>query len=344
MKSPRILISRLSHIGDCVLTLPLLTALRREYPDAYIAWAVEKPSDQLLRSQPGLDEIILIPKGWIGKPRAWGAILRDLRSREFEIAIDPQGITKSALLSYLSGARTRIGIRGRWGRELAPLLNNFNVRQQRDHLVDRSLELLGPFEMDESRADFGFSLEPDAVDAMRQFLANSRVSRRFAVINPGASWASKRWETGRFAEVANYLAENYELPSLITWAGPAEQAMANELRDQAPKASILAPPTSLNELAAILSMAEFFIGCDTGPMHISTAVGTPCIALYGPTLPSESGAYGAGHLHIQKWHQDGTCRERRSADNLAMQDISAEDVQTACDRMIQQLEDGRRAA
>jgi len=344
LKSPRILISRLSHIGDCVLTLPLLTSLRNAYPDAYIAWAVEKPSDQLLRSDPGLDDVILIPKGWVGKPSAWRAIRRNLRSRQFEIAIDPQGISKSALLSYLSGARTRIGIRGKWGRELAPFLNNCNVPQERDHLVDRTLELLAPFEIDSSAVEFGFSPEPDSVDAMRQFVANSSVSRHFAIINPGASWASKRWETDRFAEVANYLYESHQLPSVITWAGPDERAMANELRDLAPAAAILAPPTSLNELAALLSMAEFFIGCDTGPMHISTAVGTPCVGLYGPTLPTDSGAYGENHLHIQKWHQDGSCRQRRAAENLAMRDISAEDVQRTCCRMIQQLGLGRQAA
>ncbi len=344
LNSPRILISRLSHIGDCILTLPMLSALRRNYPKAYIAWAVEKPSNQLLISHPGLDEVILIPKGWMGKPRAWRDVSRDLRSRKFDIAIDPQGITKSAMLSYLSGARTRIGIRGKWGRELAPWLNNTNVQQKRLHLVDRSLELLEPLGIRRPTVEFGFSVERTAAESMRQFLADVSIRGRFAIINPGASWASKRWETNRFAEVANHLFHSQQLPTVVTWAGKEERGMADELHRLAPLAVTLAPSTNLNELAAIMSMAEFFIGCDTGPMHISTAVGTPCVGLYGPTLPTESGAYGPRNLHIQKWHQDGSCRQRRKAENLAMRDICVDDVNRSCDQMIHQLQDRAKIA
>ena len=97
----------------------------------------------------------------------------------------------------------------------------------------------------------------------------------------------------------------------------------------------VAPKTSLREYAALCDYASFFIGCDTGPMHIATAMGTPSIGLYGPTLPTESGAYGPQNIAVQKWHQDGTSRERRKAENLAMMDIKPEDVFKACDEMVE---------
>ena len=337
LNSPRILISRLSHIGDCILTLPMLSALRRAYPDAFIAWAVEKPSNQLIGDHPDLDEVILIPKSWMSRPANWWKLSKELRERQFDIAIDPQGITKSAFLSYLSRAKTRIGIRGKWGRELAPFLNNQLVNQAQSHLVDRSLELLKPFGISESRVDFRMQVDAQAAGEMQGFLTKNLFADRFVVINPGASWASKRWENERFGDLANWLYENHDLPTLVTWAGPEEHAMAVKVQGIAPSAVTLAPKTNLKELAAILSMSQFLIGCDTGPMHMATAVGTPCVGLYGPTLPEESGAYGNFNQHVQKWHQEGSCRERRGAQNLAMRDISVGDVQRACERMIEDL-------
>ena len=114
---PRILITRLSHIGDCVLTLPMLCAIRRKVPKAFIAWAVEPPSQQLLNLHPDIDKIIPVPKGWMSKPKCWPELFRSLRQPNFDFAIDPQGITKSAALARISRAKTRVGIRGRWGRE-----------------------------------------------------------------------------------------------------------------------------------------------------------------------------------------------------------------------------------
>ena len=141
--SPRILITRLSHIGDCVLTLPLLTTLRKSLPNAFIAWAVESPANQLLELHPDLDEIILIPKGWAGKPKLWHELSSQFKSRQFDIAIDPQGITKSAALGWISGAKQRIGLRRAAGAGSFPRwMNNCLVETESPHIVERSIELL----------------------------------------------------------------------------------------------------------------------------------------------------------------------------------------------------------
>ena len=113
--------------------------------------------------------------------------------------------------------------------------------------------------------------------------------------------------------------------------------MAETIVRSARDAAMLAPKTSLQELSALLQSATFYLGCDTGPMHMATSVGTPCVGLYGPNRPEESGAYGPQNIHVQAWYQDGSCRERRNAENLAMRDISVEDVCVACDRMVKRL-------
>jgi len=338
--APRILITRLSHIGDCILTLPLLTAIRKQHPNAFIAWAVEPPTHKLLNQHPDLNNIILIPKGWLGKPSCWPSLRKELREHQFDISIDPQGITKSAGLGWISGAKKRIGVRGQWGRELSPWLNNRLVTTKSTHLVDRTMELLAELGFEskpQPNIEFGLPLCRSSAETLDQKLDQSILGDRFVVINPGGSWQSKRWEMDRFGSVASYLKRHHGINCLIVWAGDEEQKMAQTIFDFDPTASVIAPPTSLQELAVVCKRSSFFIGSDTGPMHLATAMGTPCIGLYGTTRPQDSGAYGPQHIAIQKWYQSGSCRKRRNADNDAMRDILAADVFSACDQMIQRL-------
>ncbi len=342
MSSLRILITRLSHIGDCILTLPVVNAIRKQYPDAFIAWAVESPTQQLLEHHPEIDHIIQIPKSWMSKPGTWAQLRRDLRCEDFDVVIDPQGLTKSAMLGWLSGAPRRIGIKGRWGRELSPWLNNTLVETSSDHVVDRSMELLCKLDIQSPQVEFNLPTVAEANQKIDTWLGNHKLES-FAVINPGASWRSKRWENDRFGTVASHLYQQHNLRTVITWAGDQEKAMAQEIFRLNTRGSVFAMPTSLNELASLISRANFFVGCDTGPMHIATAVGTPCVGLYGTTRPQDSGAYGPQHVAVQKWYQSGSCKKRRSANNDAMRDIMASDVNAACDQMIASLKQAKAA-
>lgn len=339
-EQPKILITRLSHIGDCVLTLPLVNRIKDRYPDSTITWAIESPTQKLLAGQTAVDEFFVVPKRWMKQPSCWFDLRRQFRKRNFDIAIDPQGITKSAMLGWLSGAKTRIGIKGQWGRELSPWLNNRLVETRDTHLADRSLELLSAIEgfgdpANETR--YAFPIDPAAVEFCKSFLSESGLNS-FSVINPGASWASKRWDNQRFGSVGSWLFRHQGIRSVITWAGSEEQAMATEIAEFDPSAFVIAPQTNLPQLAAMLSLATLFIGCDTGPLHIAAAVGTPCVGLYGTTRPQDSGAWPwavpTPHVAVQKWHQSGSCRKRRSAQNDAMMDILAADVFAACEQSL----------
>lgn len=268
-------------------------------------------------------------------PSQWLLMRNQLRKYRFDIAIDPQGLTKSAILGWLSGAQCRIGAKGRWGRELSPYLNNELIEPKTEHVCDRSLALLEKLGIRQAAAKYEMPLCQTSLNKMRSFVNDAEVGSTFVIINPGASWPSKRWLPDRFAAVANYLKQSHSVKSVITWAGQEEQQMANEIVGAAPGAAILAPPTSLRELAALCHLAAFFLGCDTGPLHIAAAVGKRCIGLYGTTRPTESGAYGPQHFAIQKWYQAGSCRKRRSAVNQAMLDIQVSDVCAVIDELMQ---------
>ncbi len=339
-KHPRILVTRLSHIGDCVLTLPMVNELRRGLPDALIVWAMESPSHKLLSKHKTIDDVLVVPRGWMKSASSIRTMRHDLKRYRFDIAIDPQSILKSALLSRLSGAKTRLGFGGVHGRELSPWFNNRRVIPATTHLVDRSLELIRPIVADAVFRHFGLEVSENASRFATMFQKQQLDGRPFVVINPGASWPSKQWEISRFAELARALASDPGITSVVTWAGEIENAMADAIVELSGGAAVIAPATSLPELAALLKASVMFIGCDTGPLHIAAAVGTTCIGMYGPTRPIDSGAYGLSHVAIQARYHSGGCRERRQAPNDAMREITTNMVvQTARNSLARTITD-----
>lgn len=332
--TPRILITRLSHIGDCVLTMPLLCALRQALPNAYIAWAVESPSYQLLEGHTALDEIIKIPKGWLKSLGKFWEVRRTLREKRFDLVFDPQSLTKSSALGWVSGCKRRVGLAGPDGRELAPYLANERIHATQEHIVPRSLELLRVLGVKRPEVEFKVPLHESAMDSMQKFVLHERLASGFAVINPSASWASKRWELDRFADVAQQLRARHGLRSVVVWAGADERAMAEQVVGASSGSAIVAPPTNLKELAALSTLSRLFVSSDSGPLHLAAAVGTPVVGLYGVTRPAACGAYGPVARNVQAFYQDGTARQRRSADNTALRAITVSMVSEACEQVL----------
>lgn len=342
-KEPRILITRLSAIGDCIHALPLVSALRSKIPDAFIGWVTQPGPASLIQGLPGLDELIVLPRGWMKSWKSIQTTRTSLQQYRFDISIDPQSLTKSSLLGWLSGAKQRIGFTKGQARELSPYLNTQLVAPQTTHVVDRYLELLKAFGIEKPPVEFRIPVDATAVDSTRRFVHANGIAR-FALMNPGAGWNSKLWPFDRYAEVAAYLNQKHQLRSVVLWAGDREKSWAEDVVAQSRSASILAPETSLSQLAELCRCATMFVGSDTGPMHLAAAVGTKCVAMYGPTKISVCGPYGKGHEALQSWYQDGSSSVRRGDDNSAMRAISTEIVMEACDRIIRRraLEHGHR--
>ena len=141
---PRILIVRLTAIGDVIHTVPVLCALRRSLPHAEITWVVEGHAGDLIEGHPALDRLVRVPRKWLKSPRTVWAVRRQLRRLRCDVALDIQGLTKSAVAAWLSAAPRRIGFGGVDGRELSRLLNNRLVTPTSEHVIDRNLELLRP--------------------------------------------------------------------------------------------------------------------------------------------------------------------------------------------------------
>ena len=329
---PRFLITRLSAIGDCIHTVPMVHSIRAKFPNAFIAWATQGGAASLLNGLDGLDELIVVDRNWL---KSWKSILsmrKKLRAYSFDVCLDPQSLTKSSCLGWLSGAKLRIGFDSPQGRELSLWLNNHKVKPARDHVIERYLELLNPLKIP-ARSETRLPTNIIADENMKSFLSNAIGMRSFAVINPGAGWPSKVWSPERYAQVANALADQFNLPSVVVWAGEEEKQMATEIvAGTKENYAYLACDTSLTELRILVDRASLFVGSDTGPLHLAAAVGTPCVAIFGPTDPARCGPYGERHISLHRPMPDN--QQLRSNDNRAMLQIQADEVIAACRRIL----------
>ena len=334
MQPQRILIVRLSAIGDVIQTMPVACALRERFPDATLVWAVEQRAGTLLQGHKALDELIMLPRGWLKSFSGVRRLRRRLREFDFDVTVDVQSLTKSAVLAWLSGARRRIGFGNPGGREFSKWLNNERVDPKTTHVIDRYLELLGPLGIHQPAVRFQVpEQEADRLTAER-IIGEKALGDGYAIINPGAGWPSKLWPAERFAAVARHLGVTWRLPVLVVWGGGAEREAAERIVAEGGEKAVMSPSTSLPELAALARRAKLFIGSDTGPLHLAAAVDTPCVGLYGPWPAARHGPYGPRHIALQKMFFEGPTRGRRTAPPIYMESITTEMVCKACDEIL----------
>ena len=189
-KSPRILLVRLSAIGDVIHAMPVACALRERFPQAYLAWAVEQRAGELIEGHPAIDQRIVLPRGWLRSPAGVWRLRKQLKDLAFDTAIDAQGLTKSAVVAWLSGAKRRIGMGGRWGREISRWLNNDLVDTDGLHAIERGLKLLEPlgirspavrFDVPAAAADRECGRGADPSPGAGRRFCPGRIGRRLAV-------------------------------------------------------------------------------------------------------------------------------------------------------------------
>lgn len=323
----RILIIRLSAIGDVVRTLPALAMIRRRFPDAFIAWVVEEKAADILVGRKDLDEVILFPRRSLmrqaGNPLTFFhavstvcRFVRDLRARRFDVAVDFHGLLKSGLISFFSGAPLRLGFEKGFSREMNHLLSNRRVGLPAEKIsrVRRNLVM--------ARALCGRGDPPDVrIEPSREDRAvvdrilkgKIRGDRPRIIVHPGTSpkTAYKRWDAGKFASAADLILSRHGGEMIIT-GGPGEGTIVSETaRSMKHRSVVIDEPLSLRELAALYETADLYIGGDTGTMHISSFVGTPVVAVFGPTDPVENEPYaGTPFRMVRVGSSCSPCRKK----------------------------------
>ena len=340
----RILIVRLSAIGDCILSVPVLNAIRRNFPDARIGWAIESAASQLIHGHAALDDMFVVPKRAFQSPRALWTLASQLRAWKPDITIDLQGLTKSSLLAWLSGANSRLGFhRDQFdGRELSCFLNNRLYKPESEHIVDRSLELLRLLGVNDNSVSFDLPEQDNDAKFAERTLRSRQLEGRFAIINVGAGWVSKIWPSDRYASIARHLGDNWGTPSVVVWSGQQEKQAAYQVVVESGGHATLSPPTTLTQLGSLIRRASLFVGSDTGPMHLSVALGTPTIGMIGPMPIERVCPYGAHNSGVQNVRLSKTAE--RKTDCLPMLSIFSEHVIQVCDQLMDRNLQARRAS
>ncbi len=338
-ESPRILIIKRSSLGDIVHALPALNAIRDRYPHSYIAWVVETRFLSILQGHPALDELIPVERHRFpdiaAVIREAQRVARELHKRDFDWALDLQGLLKSSILLRMSGARRRVVFADE-RRDFTYLMGNDRAPGDKyARAVNRYLQMAAHLDCDISRPRFDLPVAPQARDWATTTLTEAGIdgSRPVVGLNPGASLPFKQWPVARYAELAGRHPE-------IDWiviGGPGEENAAHEIaRGAFGRYVVTAGKTNIPQLVGIIDRMDALVTVDTGPMHIAAALKVPTVALFGPTRADLTGPYGDFHRVI--WHPEFNDRRDHRRDRKAtpsMLAISVEEVESALNELIQ---------
>jgi len=320
-----ILVIDFGQLGDVVLSLPALGALRKRFPNAKITVAVGKPGADVVSLSGFANDVMVVDRVGLRdgfKPlsvlRVF-KIVKEVRARKFDFVIDLHSLSETNLLGFLSGAPKRLFSR-RPGRSLDYLANfqprpPVEVDHKKRHLIDRYLDVLGP--LDIKNADRRPTLAPRAWDAasLERILVKAKADSGVLLVGlfPGAGHPSRRWPLENFASLADHLIRNDGV-KVIVFVGPEERSFVKEIRQRFPEPVLLLDQLSIPELAAAQARLAAFVSNDTGPMHIASSVGTPVVLLLDKRAP-------ASYLPLGEHHQ--------VIYNNVIGDISVDEVYTA---------------
>lgn len=294
----RLLIVKLSSIGDVIHALPVSAALGEAFPHLQLTWLVEETAAPLVRHNPYLTDVIVLPdyQQWSVTPKGikrFFSFGQELRARRFDVALDLQGLTRSAFLTWMAGAPQRFG--WDWLRELATFFVTRVPRQKRSvHVVDQLLDVARFLGATPHEVKFPLVIPDEednrAVELLQE--VQTAPSQPFLAINPTGERVQKGWGLERLVGLLDALARGMDLPVVLI-GGPGDHAIGRAIQvlTRKPPANLIGR-TNLLQLAAILRRAAVHLGGDTGSVHLAAALGTRVVAVYGRTNPVRLAPYG----------------------------------------------------
>jgi lipopolysaccharide heptosyltransferase I len=330
---------KLSALGDVVQTIPAFEALRRHFAEAHIAWLVEEQNADLLVHYPGLDEVLVLPRrswrqrlttagSWLTLMRQVVGFCRELRQRDFDIVIDFQGLLKSAVWVALARGNRKIGFDRTREASWLVLNERLPAYDPDRHALERYLDIVGYL----GASVKGVSIQDPWTTAEehrfeRRLWPIIQNGGRLVTCHPTARWSSKLWPEENFATLAKEMVEELEVEVVFT-GSTGDRSMVSRIIRQAGDKGLhnWAGTTSLRELAYLFRQAETVVSTDSGPMHLAAALGTPVVALFGPTAPWRTGPYGEGHKVLRTGVECSPCFQKTCDSRECMVALPVNDV------------------
>lgn len=343
LNDAQILFIRLSSLGDIILTLPTLKAIKDRYPRAHVTWLVQDAFQDVLSGNPYLDEILPVdllsvtdkyatPQTWLrGGSRLFhnlGKAYRIFRKRKFDVVLEFQGLFKSGIFASLNRGAERYGFKN--ARELSHLFLNHPifVRDKSRHAVENYLQFARYFGCSTEEVEFPIYIPPEDDRYIEQLLLQEGIRPGdFTVfVSATARWRSKFWDQGAFARLCDELVRRYGA-KLIFSGLPSEADYLRGIREMMREdALIMAGRTSIKQFLALIKHSRLYVGVDSGSMHAAAAFGVPAIALFGPSNPNWIGPYGQEQGIVKVDLPCAPCNRRECSHRSCMLRITPEMV------------------
>ncbi len=339
----RILFVKLSSIGDIVHTLPTLSAVKRALPDAEISWVAEKNSAEILRDNPILSRLIEVDTKTLRRRNVLGKTiktaktqLRELRASEFDLAIDFQGLLKSASIAKLVKTKKRYGFSKRNLRESSSRIRmsasidvepTQNIIFKNIELAERSIRKFlsdESFSLDRENVEFPISTEESHRIESGDII--NETGEKFAILNPAGGWVTKLWHAEKYGQLADMLWENLGLRSVISTA-PNEIELAKKTLSYCSSGMAMIAQPTLKGFYELAKHAAVYVGGDTAPTHLAVAARSPGVGIFGPTEWWRNGSINEADICIER--NDIDCRvdcHRRTCDKWICMDIPVKTV------------------
>lgn len=332
----KILFVKLSSIGDVVHTLPALAAVRRALPRAEISWAVERGAAEILRGNRFLTKLIEIDTRALRRKRFSSETLflareqlRELRAEEYDVALDFQGLLKSAAIAKLARAKRLYGFAKENLREPASrfLLSDTFETGARIHVIEKNLTLAEKaLNIKIARGEYEFPIYTDETHRREADEIIEKTGADFAILNPAGGWATKLWHAEKFGALADRLWQENRLVSVVTTA-PNEIELARKVLQNSKSGTIALAQPSLKGFYELAKRARLYVGGDTAPTHLAVAAGAPVVGIFGATEWWRNGSTNREDICVER--ADIGCREdchRRACHNWICMDIEVETV------------------
>lgn len=339
MAEQKFLLVRLGSLGDVIHAIPSAAALRDTFPAARIDWIVADRWRRLLEGNRDLNEVIALEgRG----PGAFAAAARRVRAAQYSCAVDFQGLYKSAMLAFASGAPSRIGFESSYAREgFAARLYTERRNPRGAHKVEHNLTLAEQAgARPPAQPRFCLAVRAEDEDRLESELRGRNVNANdFFVLNPGGGWRSKCWPPERYGELHRMLAQKYGWRGMVSY-GPGEEELAERVVNAAGGDGAAKTPApvevsfALGPLMALLRRSKFVVSADTGPLHLASALGAPVVGLYGPTDPARNGPFSPDDVTVRNLRSAETTYKRGGDYAASMLSIQPQQVADAVERRL----------
>lgn len=338
----KILIIKLSSLGDVIHTLPVLSPLRKRFPEAHITWVVEEGAAPVLMNHPLIDRVMVFPKRqWRNDLARLSRVkacltdgirfVRELRSDYYDLVVDFQGLLKSGLLVAMTRASRKRGFYP--GREASHFFLNDRVPYPSStmHSIERYLTLIESLGCRSGSPKYFIPIRHVHRDKVTSFLEENQITfeKPLVLLHPGTRWESKMWHDMSWGELGDILYREHNCQVVYTGSDEDKALVERIIRLQRFPGIATAGRWNLNELAFLQTQADVVVTPDSGPMHLAAALNTPVVALFGPTDPDRTGPHGSGHRVIVKSVHCRPCFKRTCATKECLMTITPQEVSEA---------------